>query len=112
MSDLLDKVIEISREVGGFLKNEQSKIRESEIEYKGRSNDMVSRADKEAEQKFVNFFPGLLPHSGLLLKKEQARKWVKPTTGLSIRLTAPQITFMVSLAIAQALPCSETGNLF
>ena len=74
MSDLLDKLIEISREVGGFLKNEQLKIQESEIEYKGRSNDMVSRADKEAEQKFVTFLSKLLPHSGFIAEEGTSSK--------------------------------------
>lgn len=74
MSDLLQKVIEISREVGQFLKNEQSKIRESEIEYKGRSNDMVSRADKEAEQKFVAYLSKLLSQSGFIAEEGTSSK--------------------------------------
>ena len=74
MSDLLESVITISREVGQFLKKEQSKIRENEIEYKGRSNDMVSRADKEAEQKFVAYLSKLLPHSGFIAEEGTSSK--------------------------------------
>lgn len=63
-SELLTEVIKISRKVGVFLLEEQAKIRTSEIEFKGRSNDMVSRADKEAEQQFVTFLENLLPEAG------------------------------------------------
>lgn len=74
MSNLLDQVIAISREVGQFLKYEQAKILESEIEYKDRSNDMVSRADKEAEQRFVDFLSQLLPDSGFIAEEGTSTK--------------------------------------
>src|SRR5690554_384707 len=74
MPKLLEAVIEISREVGQFLKNEQSKIRESEIEFKSRSNDMVSRADKEAEQMFVDLLSKLLPGSGFVAEEGTSTK--------------------------------------
>lgn len=74
MSNLLDQVVAISREVGIFLKYEQEKIRECEIEYKGRSNDMVSRADKEAEQRFVDFLSKLLPDSGFIAEEGTSTK--------------------------------------
>lgn len=74
MPKLLETVIEISREVGQFLKNEQSKIRKSEIEFKGRSNDMVSRADKEAEQMFVGLLSELLPGSGFIAEEGTSNK--------------------------------------
>lgn len=74
MPKLLESVIEISREVGQFLKNEQSKIRKSEIEFKGRSNDMVSRADKEAEQRFVGLLSELLPGAGFIAEEGTSTK--------------------------------------
>ncbi len=63
-SNLLNEVEKISRKVGAFLLEEQAKIQRSEIEFKGRSNDMVSRADKEAEQQFVTFLEKTLPEAG------------------------------------------------
>ena len=63
-SELLIEVENISRKVGAFLLGEQAKILTSEIEFKGRSNDMVSRADKEAEQQFVTFLEKVLPEAG------------------------------------------------
>src|SRR5690606_4195479 len=71
---LLESVIEISKEVGQFLKNEQTKIRKSEIEFKGRSNDLVSRADKEAEQMFVGLLSELLPGAGFIAEEGTSSK--------------------------------------
>lgn len=74
MSNLLDQVVAISREVGTFLKYEQAEISENEIEYKGRTNDMVSRADKEAEQRFVDFLSQLLPDAGFIAEEGTSTK--------------------------------------
>lgn len=69
MSELLASIEKISREVGQFLIKEQFKIHESEIEFKGRSNDMVSRADKEAERRFVEYLSKLLPEAGFMAEE-------------------------------------------
>lgn len=74
MPELLDDVIKISKEVGAFLKNEQFKIKNSEIEFKGRSNDLVSRADKEAEKKFVKLLSELLPEAGFIAEEGTSTK--------------------------------------
>lgn len=69
MSEMLAEVEKISRRVGQFLAEEQARIRESEIEFKGRSNDMVSRADKEAEQQFVSYLEKVLPEAGFIAEE-------------------------------------------
>ncbi len=71
---LLPALIDISREVGQFLKQEQSLIRENDIIYKGGTNDLVSRADKEAERLFVNFLEKLLPESGFIAEEGTSNK--------------------------------------
>lgn len=71
---MLNPVINISREVGAFLKSQQQLITKSEIEYKGRSNDMVSRADKEAEAMFVKFLGELLPEAGFIAEEGTSDK--------------------------------------
>lgn len=63
-SEVINEVEKISRKVGAFLLEEQTKIQTSEIAFKGRSNDMVSRADEEAEQRFVTFLEKVLPEAG------------------------------------------------
>jgi len=66
---MLDKVIEISRQTGTFLRDESKHITASEIEMKSGKNDLVSRADKEAEQRFVDFLSKLLPESGFIAEE-------------------------------------------
>ena len=75
---MLDQVIEISRQTGKFLRDEQKHIKASEIEMKSGKNDLVSRADKEAEQRFVDFLSKLLPESGFIAEEgtgERAEKY-------------------------------------
>jgi len=74
MSKTLDAVVEISRSVGSFLKSEQEKILATDIEMKGRSNDLVSRADKEAEKRFVTFLANLYPDSGFIAEEGTSEK--------------------------------------
>ncbi len=68
--DLLQPLIDISREVGQFLKKERSTITASEIEFKSSARDLVSRADKEAEQRFVAFLEKLLPEAGFIAEED------------------------------------------
>lgn len=74
MSDILDAVVEISRSVGRFLKSEQKKIASADIEMKGQSNNLVSRADKEAEKRFVTFLANLYPDSGFIAEEGTSEK--------------------------------------
>jgi myo-inositol-1(or 4)-monophosphatase len=69
LKELLDQVIEISKETGQYLKNERSTITASEIEMKSGKNDLVSRADKEAERRFVAFLRKLLPEAGYIAEE-------------------------------------------
>ena len=74
MLDLLKQVEELSREVGNFLKNERAGIQESDIEFKGRTNDLVSRADKEAEKQFVERLAQVLPEAGFIAEEGTSNK--------------------------------------
>lgn len=74
MLKMLEEVIKISREVGAFLKSQQQLITKSEIEFKGRASDLVSRADKEAEVMFVNFLSKLLPEAGFTAEEGTSTK--------------------------------------
>lgn len=69
LRELLDQVIEISIETGQFLKNERASIKSSEIEMKSGKNDLVSRADKEAERRFVSFLEMALPEAGYIAEE-------------------------------------------
>jgi len=69
MLENLVTVEELSKEVGSFLKNEQDSILEADIEFKGRTNDLVSRADKEAETLFVEALEQLIPEAGFIAEE-------------------------------------------
>jgi len=69
MLENLVTVEELSKEVGLFLKNEQDFILEADIEFKGRTNDLVSRADKEAETLFVEALEQLIPEAGFIAEE-------------------------------------------
>jgi myo-inositol-1(or 4)-monophosphatase len=74
MLENLATVEELSREVGLFLKNEQKHIQEADIEFKGRTNDLVSRADKEAETLFVEALERLIPEAGFIAEEGTSTK--------------------------------------
>lgn len=78
LKEILDQVIEISIETGKFLKDERLSIDASEIEMKSGKNDLVSRADKEAERRFVKFLRKVLPEAGYIAEEgtgERAEKY-------------------------------------
>ncbi len=74
MPDLRAELEKISREVGQFLKSERSSIAKSDIIFKGRANDLVSRADKEAEVMFVSALEKLIPESGFVAEEGTSQK--------------------------------------
>ncbi len=81
LEEVLHQVVQISKETGQFLKNERLSIKSSEIEQKSGKNDLVSRADKEAESRFVEFLKKLLPQAGFIAEEgtgERAEKqnWI------------------------------------
>ncbi len=78
LREILDQVIEISIETGKFLRDERKSISSSEIEMKSGKNDLVSRADKEAERRFVDYLRKVLPEAGYIAEEgtgERAEKY-------------------------------------
>ena len=78
LREILDQVIEISIETGKFLRDERKSISSSEIEMKSGKNDLVSRADKEAERRFVDYLRQVLPEAGYIAEEgtgERAEKY-------------------------------------
>lgn len=69
LKEILPGVIDLSFEVGNFLKSEQASLGLSDASFKGRSNDLVSRADKEAEKRFVAGLRALLPEAGFIAEE-------------------------------------------
>lgn len=69
MRDLLDDCIALSRKVGKFLVETQAGLSKEDIEFKGAAHNLVSRADREAEQQFVHGLQRLLPEAGFIAEE-------------------------------------------
>ncbi|MCB0803312.1 MAG: inositol monophosphatase [Flavobacteriales bacterium] len=70
---LCEKVKELSREVGAFIKNEVKQVRQQDIETKSL-NSLVSYVDKQAEEKIVQRLAQLLPGSGFIAEEGTSDK--------------------------------------
>ncbi len=65
---LCEKVCELTKEVGEFIRNENSKISSEDIETKGK-NDFVTYVDKTSELKLIEGLNVLLPSSGYIVEE-------------------------------------------
>lgn len=62
-------VVELTKEVGGFIRAQSGKISHGNIEIKG-TNDFVTYVDKTAEQKLVAGLEKLLPEAGFITEEK------------------------------------------
>lgn len=69
MESLCEKVQNLARETGEYLKNEQSALNKNDIELKG-SRDYVTYIDKEAERRLVEGLKEIFPNGGFLTEEE------------------------------------------
>lgn len=83
LKDAQKAVIEISREVGDFIKTEGESFDLSRIEQKTGFNNLVSYVDKEAEQRIVKALQKVLPQAGYITEegtiaqsKKQEYNWI------------------------------------
>jgi len=69
LQQILDQVIEVSKQAGNFIRHERKKFDPDKIEYKGL-NDMVSYVDKGAEQIIVAALEKILPEAGFITEEK------------------------------------------
>jgi myo-inositol-1(or 4)-monophosphatase len=69
LQHILNQVIEIAKQAGGFIRQERKKFDPANIEYKGL-NDMVSYVDKTAEQIIVSALEKVLPEAGFVTEEK------------------------------------------
>jgi myo-inositol-1(or 4)-monophosphatase len=69
LDQIVNKVIEISKEVGGFIREQRKTFSPDKIEIKGL-NDLVSYVDKTAEQKIVTALLEVLPQAGFITEEK------------------------------------------
>ncbi len=73
MQNLCQRVCELTREVGAFIKEERVKFSTDRVEVKGK-NDFVSYVDKTSEQKLIEKLSLLLPESGFIAEEGTSSK--------------------------------------
>jgi len=66
------QVVELSREVGDFIRQERKNFDHERVEQKNGFNDLVSYVDKEAEEKFVNALRKIVPEAGFIAEEGTA----------------------------------------
>ena len=69
LSTLIPGVIELSKKVGEFIRQESLTFDSAHIEYKGL-HDMVSYVDKTAEEMLVKGLSALLPEAGFITEED------------------------------------------
>ncbi len=73
MEIILDKVITLSKKVGSYLRIEQKKLQQTDIEKKG-SHDFVSYVDKTAEKMLVEELHNIFPEAGFIVEENTVSK--------------------------------------
>lgn len=68
LHQLCEQVIQISKEVGKFIKHEQGRLSEHNIESKGH-NDFVTYVDKASETLLVSELTALIPYCGFITEE-------------------------------------------
>jgi myo-inositol-1(or 4)-monophosphatase len=68
LHQLSEQVIQISKEVGKFIKHEQGRLSEHNIESKGH-NDFVTYVDKASETLLVSELTALIPYCGFITEE-------------------------------------------
>jgi myo-inositol-1(or 4)-monophosphatase len=71
------KVVELSLEVGAFIKKEGDAFDTNRIEQKTEFNNLVSYVDKEAEKRIVNVLQKLLPEAGFITEEGTVQQSTK-----------------------------------
>ncbi len=73
LKQVTEQVIDLSKQVGAFIREERNNFDPDKIEYKGL-NDMVSYVDKTAEEKIVAGLEKILPEAGFITEEKTRNK--------------------------------------
>ena len=108
LQTIIEDVIQITKDVGYFIRTELNNFDRSFIEYKGK-NDLVSYVDKQAEEMLIKALHKLLPEAGFVSEEDTANHqlsdkeyhWViDPLDGTTNFLHGLPI-FAISIALMQ-----------
>jgi myo-inositol-1(or 4)-monophosphatase len=70
---IIDRVIDVSKDAGQFIRQERKTFDAGKVEYKGL-NDLVSYVDKTAEQQIVAELEKILPEAGFITEEKTSTK--------------------------------------
>ena len=73
LSNITKRVIDLSKNIGDFIKIESEKFNSGDIEKKGL-HDLVTYVDKQAEEMLVGELRKLLPEAGFIAEEDQSLK--------------------------------------
>lgn len=73
LSQIINEVIDVSKQAGEFIRQERKTFDPDRIEYKGL-NDLVSYVDKTAEEKIVAGLELILPQAGFITEEKTRNK--------------------------------------
>ena len=79
LNKTLKQVCNSAKEIGAYLKTEQSKLKASAVEMKGL-RDYVSYVDEEAEKQLVAALKNYIPDAGFLTEEETVKQTEKEYT--------------------------------
>jgi len=107
LSELCIKTAEFVKEAGAFIRKEFNHFDTSKIEYKGRSNDLVSYVDKETEKILVEGLRKILPQAGFIGEEGAAEdgtddlQWVIDPLDGTTNFLHGMPSFSISVALIQ-----------
>jgi myo-inositol-1(or 4)-monophosphatase len=106
LQKLTNRVAELAKEVGSFIREEDKHFDQQHIEFKGL-NDLVSYVDKTAEQKIVKGLSELLPEAGFITEEKTINKtgevynWIVDPLDGTTNFIHGIPTYSVSIALQQ-----------
>jgi myo-inositol-1(or 4)-monophosphatase len=71
--NIILQVVDLSKEVGVYLREEQKKLKADDIEKKGQ-HDFVSYVDKTAERKLIEKLKMILPEAGFIAEENSEKR--------------------------------------
>lgn len=106
LSQIINQVIDVSKEAGQFIRQERKTFNPDRIEYKGL-NDLVSYVDKTAEEKIVAGLELILPEAGFITEEKTRNKlgdrynWIIDPLDGTTNFIHGLPTFSVSIALQE-----------
>jgi myo-inositol-1(or 4)-monophosphatase len=106
LSQIINQVIDVSKEAGQFIRQERKTFNPDKIEYKGL-NDLVSYVDKTAEEKIVAGLELILPEAGFITEEKTRNRlgnrynWIIDPLDGTTNFIHGLPTFSVSIALQE-----------